>query len=125
MVTSQAPPMRDLAGNPGVCSGWESNQRPFGLQAGTQSTEPQQPGLEFIFVLGVRLRSRFIVLPMDVPLLQYHLLKRVYTTCVELILYLRETSVGHIGMNLFPSSLFCCIDLCVRPLANTTLSWLL
>ena len=24
---------------------WESNQRPFGLQPGTQSTEPHQPGL--------------------------------------------------------------------------------
>ena len=24
---------------------WESNQQPFGLQAGTQSTEPHQPGL--------------------------------------------------------------------------------
>ena len=23
---------------------WESNQRPFSLQAGTQSTEPHQPG---------------------------------------------------------------------------------
>ena len=34
----------DLAHNPGVCPDWESNQRPFGLQAGTQSTEPHQPG---------------------------------------------------------------------------------
>ena len=28
---------------------WESNQRPFSLQAGTQSTEPHQPGLLFVF----------------------------------------------------------------------------
>ena len=29
----------DLAGNPGICPDWESNLRPFGLQASTQSTE--------------------------------------------------------------------------------------
>ena len=37
----------DLACNPGMCSDWESNQRPFGSQADTQSTEPYQPGLIF------------------------------------------------------------------------------
>ena len=30
---------------PGRCPDWESNQRPFGSQAGTQSPEPHQPGL--------------------------------------------------------------------------------
>ena len=29
---------------PGMCPNWESNQRPFGSQAGTQPTEPHQPG---------------------------------------------------------------------------------
>ena len=29
---------------PGVCSDWEWNRQPFGLQAVTQSTEPHQPG---------------------------------------------------------------------------------
>ena len=37
-------PTRDLACNPGMCPDWELNWRPFGLQAGTQSTEPHQPG---------------------------------------------------------------------------------
>ena len=32
------------ARNPGKCPDWESNQRPFGSQAGTQPTEPRQPG---------------------------------------------------------------------------------
>ena len=41
------PPTGDLACNPGMCPDWESNQRPFGLQAGTQSTEPHQPWLLF------------------------------------------------------------------------------
>ena len=35
----------DLACNPGMCPEWESHQRPFGLQASTQCTEPHQPGL--------------------------------------------------------------------------------
>ena len=34
-----------LACNPGMCPDWESNRRPFGSQAGTQSSELQQPGL--------------------------------------------------------------------------------
>ena len=38
------PPSGDLACNPGMCPDWESNQGPFNLQAGTQSTEPHQSG---------------------------------------------------------------------------------
>ena len=30
--------------NPGMCPDWELNWRPFGLQAGTQSTELHQSG---------------------------------------------------------------------------------
>ena len=33
-----------LACNPSMYPDWELNQRPFGSQAGTQSTEPHQPG---------------------------------------------------------------------------------
>ena len=40
VVASYMPPTGDLAGNSGMCPDWESNQQPFGLQAGTQSTEP-------------------------------------------------------------------------------------
>ena len=43
-VASRMPPIGDLAHNPRMCPGWESIQRPFGSQAGTQSTEPPQPG---------------------------------------------------------------------------------
>ena len=39
----------DLAHNPGMCPDWESSQRPFGSQAGAQSTEPHQPGLFSVF----------------------------------------------------------------------------
>ena len=42
-VASCMSPTGDLACNPGVCPGWESNQWPFGSQAVTQSTEPHQP----------------------------------------------------------------------------------
>ena len=38
------PPAGDLVHNPGMCPDQELNQRPFGLQAGAQSTEPFQPG---------------------------------------------------------------------------------
>ena len=41
------PPTGDPAHNPGMCPDWEPNQWPLGSQAGTQSTEPHQPGLEF------------------------------------------------------------------------------
>ena len=44
MVASHAPPTGDPAHNPGMCPDWESNQRPFGSQAGAQSTQPHQPG---------------------------------------------------------------------------------
>ena len=39
-----APLSGDLALNSGICPEWEQNQRPFSSQAGTQSTEPHQPG---------------------------------------------------------------------------------
>ena len=38
------PPTGDLACNQGMCPDWESNQRPFVSEFGTQSTEPHQPG---------------------------------------------------------------------------------
>ena len=49
VVASRVPPTGDLAHNPGMCPDWESNQRPFGSQAGAQSTEPHQPGLIIYF----------------------------------------------------------------------------
>ena len=44
VVASHTPHTRDPACNPGMCPDWESNQLPFGSQASTQSTEPQQTG---------------------------------------------------------------------------------
>ena len=37
--------------NPGMCPDWESNWRPFVLQAGTQSTELHQPGLHSVVLI--------------------------------------------------------------------------
>ena len=48
VVASHAPTTGDLACNPGMCPDWELNQRPFGSQAGAQSTEPHQPGSSFV-----------------------------------------------------------------------------
>ena len=50
VVASRMPPTGDLAGNPGLFPDWELNWRPFGSQAGTQSTEPHQPGLHGLFL---------------------------------------------------------------------------
>ena len=44
VVASHTPPTGDLARNPGMCPDWGLNLQPFGSQAGTQSTEPHQPG---------------------------------------------------------------------------------
>ena len=44
LVASLMLPSGDLALNLGMCPNWESNQQPFGPQAGAQSTEPHQPG---------------------------------------------------------------------------------
>ena len=41
---SRVPPPGDLAHNPGMCPDWELNRRPFGSQAGAQSTESHHPG---------------------------------------------------------------------------------
>ena len=43
VVASHAPPMGDLACNPGMCPDWESNWWPFGLLVGAHSKEPHQP----------------------------------------------------------------------------------
>ena len=52
------PPTGDLAHNPGVYPDWESNQRPFGSQAGAQSTEPQQPGQNLMISTVLRGREQ-------------------------------------------------------------------
>ena len=47
----------DLAHNPVMCLDWELNWRPFGLQAGTQSTEPNQPEHTGPFLFALRSMS--------------------------------------------------------------------
>ena len=41
-------PAGDLAHNSGMCPDWELSQQPLSSQAGTQSTEPHQPGPIFM-----------------------------------------------------------------------------
>ena len=43
-------PTENLALNRGMCPDWESNPQLFSSQAGAQSTEPHQPGLNYIFL---------------------------------------------------------------------------
>ena len=53
LVSSCMPPTGDLAHSPGMCPDWKSNRQPFGLQTGTQSTEPHQPGQDLNFILKI------------------------------------------------------------------------
>ena len=39
------PPLGTWPATQACALDWELNRQPFGLQAGTQSTEPHQPGL--------------------------------------------------------------------------------
>ena len=50
VVASHMPPNGDLAHNLGMCPDWELNLWPLGLQANTQSTESDQPGLNRRFI---------------------------------------------------------------------------
>ena len=43
-----------------MCPDWESNQQPFGLQAGAQPTEPHQPGLPSSFCKELAHTSQLI-----------------------------------------------------------------
>ena len=49
VVASRIPPAGLLVHNPGLFPNWELNPLPFGLQAGTQSTELHQPRLYKIY----------------------------------------------------------------------------
>ena len=61
VVASRTSTTADLACNPGMCPDWESNLRPLGSQAGTQSTEPHQPGIITIpLVKWEWLRSKLV-----------------------------------------------------------------
>ena len=58
------PPTGDLACNPGMCPDWKSNGWPFGLQDGTQSTEPHQPGpnaIDFLLWSSNLLKSLLVI----------------------------------------------------------------
>ena len=53
VVAFCAPPNGDLACNPDMYPDWRLNWRPFGSQAGAQSTEPCQPGVKDL-ILNLR-----------------------------------------------------------------------
>ena len=55
VIVSRMPLIEDLACNPGMYPDWELNRRPFGSWAGTQSTEPHQPGLLPLTLFAVSL----------------------------------------------------------------------
>ena len=77
LVASCIPLTRNL-GNPDMCPDRGSNRWPWGSQAGTQSTEPCQPGLFFFFFLIYKKCLRWLWIPMQflkiilcVPFIQF------------------------------------------------------
>ena len=73
VVASCMPPTGDLICNPHMCPDWESNWQPFGSQAGTQSTGPNQPELRQISWFSLLNSSifRYLVQPkaQEIPVL--------------------------------------------------------
>ena len=65
VVASHVPSTGDLAPNPGMCPNWELNQRPFGSQALTQSTELFHPsqGSSFIYLKRTMYKTSNILFP--------------------------------------------------------------
>ena len=55
------PPSGTWPHSPGMCPDWESNQWPFVSQAGTQSTEPHQPGLLILFFSNTNTLSSLLI----------------------------------------------------------------
>ena len=66
LFAPHTPPTGDLAHNPGMCPNWESNQQPFGSQAGAQSPEPHWPEQNMkilnvqLFVPKVKIQGKMI-----------------------------------------------------------------
>ena len=52
-----APLPGDVACNPGMWPDWESDWWPFASQAGTQSTEPHQPGLNIAYFKDLKITN--------------------------------------------------------------------
>ena len=67
MVTSHVPPTGDRACNPGMCPDWKSNQRPFGSQASTPSTEPHQLGQNPSLFLAVLAKWQKLRAVLELP----------------------------------------------------------
>ena len=102
VVTSHMPPAGDLARNPGMCPDWELNRQHFDLQAGTQFTEPHQPGLplrfsvttNFLFWVSDPPRWRFLILVS----LEFPLPPRGCTSFLEGLTQNHGIRRGHLGL---------------------------
>ena len=66
--------------NPGMCPYWELNQWLFDLQAGTQSTEPHQPGLNGFFEIIVA-----VITPRGICLFIISMVQPRFLKCFNMI----------------------------------------
>ena len=99
VVAPCAPPIGDLACNPGMCPDWESNRRPFGLQACAQSTELTRQSGHLLLRIGIVLfflsvcRSGTSSLtPNDRQWPVKHLDYHSYSHCPELLWLIQKAS---------------------------------
>ena len=68
-------PNGDLNSNPGMCPDQESNQQPFGSQAGAQSTEPHRP----VFIAALFMVTKTLRQP-KCPLIE-EWIKKTWSMC--------------------------------------------
>lgn len=74
-----------------------------------------------IFVYGIKYRSNFILLHVNIQFSQYHLFQRLcFHHCI--LLSPCRKSFGHIYKSLLMDALLCSIGLYICPYAKTTLS---
>lgn len=74
-----------------------------------------------LFTLSPAFSFLLLFLLFLVQLLQKHMLKRLYLSCIKFLLSLFQNSVRHICVGLFLGPLFDSVDLCVNFSANITL----
>ena len=102
------PPTVVMDCNPGMSPGWELNWRPFGLQAGVQSTEPHQPRLFFkytLLIMLLQLSQFFLFSPLHlVPL--FHLAIPHLSAC-PWVVYVCSLAFPLPILFLTPPCLFC------------------
>ena len=125
MVASCMPPTGDLACSPDMCPDWESNPQPLGSQAGTQSTEPHQPGQNvhcsvclILSSLGSGYTSTIGLLPtfgiLSMFLVRVLLMEQIQKYTISVCLLLMMVVLGTWSSDCQVSPLYGCCSFCLQ-----------